>query len=199
MTSWIKCTWVSYIWSHVLGFVKRTQTTNYIKDPPHTRLNSYKGARLYDCAAVATSNSDTRHPYFHLWTTDIKKNGLWWPKQVLSFSNNHSISDLHCTVFPNNSSTGLNTTHKVIFYTMLKSLLGNAMLYNSWVHVLHITYFWSPTIYWKPSVTNHFDLFIINKDDNQHVFQSCIGLVNMEPLMANTMSTDCFRKKWMQS
>ena len=34
--------------------------------------------------------------------------------------------------------------------------------------------------------TNHFDLFVINKDDNQHVFQSCIGLVNMEPFMANT-------------
>ena len=77
---------------------------------------------------------------------------------------------------------------------MLKSLLGNEMLYNSWVYVLHITYFWSPTIHWKPSVTNHFDLFVINKDDNQHVFQSCIGLVNMEPFMANTMSTDCFRK-----
>ena len=38
----------------------RKENTNYnIKDPPHTRLNSYKGARLYDCAAVATSNSDT--------------------------------------------------------------------------------------------------------------------------------------------
>ena len=37
------------------------ENTNYnIKDPPHTRLNSYKGARLYNnCAAVATSNSDT--------------------------------------------------------------------------------------------------------------------------------------------
>ena len=81
---------------------------------------------------------------------------------------------------------------------MLKSLLGSEMLYNSSVHVLHITYFWSPTIYWKPSATNHFDLFVINKDDNQHIFQSCIGLVNMEPFMANTMSTDCFRKKLMQ-
>ena len=70
---------------------------------------------------------------------------------------------------------------------MLKSLLGNEMLYNSWVNVLHITYFWSPTIiiYWKPPVTYHFDLFVINKDDNQHVFQSCTGLVNMEPFMAN--------------
>lgn len=104
------------------------------------------------------------------------------------------ISQIYIVQFFPTSLTGLNTTHKVIFYTMLKSLLGNEMLYNSWVHVLHITYFWSPTIYWKPSVTNHFDLFVINKDDNQHVFQSCIGLVNMEPFMANTMSTDCFRK-----
>ena len=70
---------------------------------------------------------------------------------------------------------------------MLESLLGNEMLYNSWVHVLHITHFWSRTIYWKPSVTNHFDLFVINKDDNQHVFQSCIGLVNRETFMANTI------------
>ena len=43
--------------------------------------------------------------------------------------------------------------------------------------------------------SNHFDLFLINKDDNQHVFQSCIGSVNMEAFMANTISTDCFRKK----
>ena len=36
------------------------KNTNYnIKDPLHTRLNSYKGARLYNCAAVATCNSDT--------------------------------------------------------------------------------------------------------------------------------------------
>ena len=49
------------------------------------------------------------------------------------------------------------------------------------------------------TISNHFDLFLINKDDNKHVFQSCIGLVNMETFMANTMSTDCFRKKWIQS
>ena len=55
--------------------------------------------------------------------------------------------------FPTSLPTGLNTTHKVICYIMLKSLLGNEMLYNSWVQVLHITYFWSGTIYWKPSVT----------------------------------------------
>ena len=89
--------------------------------------------------------------------------------------------------FPTSLPTGLNTTHKVIFYTMFKSLLGNEMLYNSWVHVLHITYF-------LETISNPFNLFVINKDDNQHVFQSCIGLVNMEPFMANTMSTDCFRK-----
>ena len=36
------------------------ENTNYnIKDAPHTRLNSCKGARLYNCAAVATCNSDT--------------------------------------------------------------------------------------------------------------------------------------------
>ena len=39
------------------GFVKRTQTTTL--EIHHTRLNSYKGARLYNCAAVATCNSDT--------------------------------------------------------------------------------------------------------------------------------------------
>ena len=39
------------------GFVKRTQTTTL--KIHHTRLNSYKGARLYNCAAVATCNSDT--------------------------------------------------------------------------------------------------------------------------------------------
>ena len=35
--------------------------------------------------------------------------------------------------FPTSLPTGLNTTHKVISYTntMLKSLLGNEMLYNS--------------------------------------------------------------------
>ena len=82
---------------------------------------------------------------------------------------------------------------------LIKSLLRNEMLYNSWVHVLHITYFWSPTIYWKPWVTNHFDLFVINEDDNQHVFQSCIGLVNMEPFMANTMSTDTILKQFLTS
>ena len=42
-----------------VGGVKRTQTTNNNKDAPHTRLNSCKGARLYNCAAVATFNSDT--------------------------------------------------------------------------------------------------------------------------------------------
>ena len=39
------------------GFVKRTQTTTL--KIHHTRLNSYKGVRLYNCAAVATCNSDT--------------------------------------------------------------------------------------------------------------------------------------------
>ena len=55
------------------------ENTNYnIKDPPHTRLNSYKGARLYDCAAVATSNSDTsilslvNHLYQEKWTVVTK-------------------------------------------------------------------------------------------------------------------------------
>ena len=43
-------------------------------------------------------------------------------------------------------------------------------------------------------ISKHFDLFVINKDDNHHVFQSCIGLVNMETFMANTMSTDYFWK-----
>ena len=135
------------------------------------------------------------HAYFHLWTTDIKKNGLWWPNRYYH-SPTIIISQIYIVQFFPTSLTGLNTTHKVIFYTMLKSLLGNDMLYNSWVHVLPITYFWSPTIYWKPSVTNHFDLFVITKDENQHVFQSCIALV--KPFMANTMSTDCFRKKWIQ-
>ena len=35
----------------------------------------------------------------------------------------------------------------------------------------------------------------MNKEDNQHVFQFRISLVSMETFMANTMSTDCFRKK----
>ena len=39
------------------GFVKITQTTTL--KIHHTWLNSYKGARLYNCAAVATCNSDT--------------------------------------------------------------------------------------------------------------------------------------------
>ena len=55
--------------------------------------------------------------------------------------------------FPTSLPTGLKTSHKVICYIIIKSLLGNEMLYNSWLQVLHITYFWSPTIYWKPSVT----------------------------------------------
>ena len=38
------------------GFVKRTQTITL--KIHHTTLNSCKGARLYDCAAVATCNSD---------------------------------------------------------------------------------------------------------------------------------------------
>ena len=45
------------------------------------------------------------------------------------------------------------------------------------------------------TISKHFDLFLINKDDNQHVSKSCIGSVNMEAFMAITMSTDCFREK----
>ena len=78
---------------------------------------------------------------------------------------------------------------------MLESLLGNEMLYNSWVHyVAHSIFLISNNL--LETISNHFDLFLINKDDNQHVFQlSCIGSVNMEAFMANTMSTDCSRKK----
>ena len=43
-------------------------------------------------------------------------------------------------------------THEIKNFNS-KSLLGNEMLYNSRVHVLFITNFWSATIYWKPSVT----------------------------------------------
>ena len=39
------------------GVVKGTHTT--VLRSTSYRLNSYKGVRLYDCAAVATSNSDT--------------------------------------------------------------------------------------------------------------------------------------------
>ena len=131
------------------GVVKRTQTTilkiHLVLGWIHTREQDYTTVLLeLPVTQICV--------YFHLWTTDIKKNGLWWPKHVLSFSNNQNISDLHCTVFPTSLPIGLNTTHKVIFYAMFKSLLGNEMLYNSWLHVLHITYFLSPTIYWKPSV-----------------------------------------------
>ena len=30
------------------------------------------------------------------------------------------------------------------------------------------------------TICNHFDLFLMNNDDNQHVLQSYIGLVNVE-------------------
>ena len=150
-----------------VGGVKRTQTTilkmHLIPGWIHAREQYYTTVLLWLAVTLT-------HVYFHLWTTDIKKNGLWWPKHVLSFSNNHNISDLHSTVFPNISSyrSEYNSQSDILHN---KSLLGNQILYNSWVHVLHITYFWSPTIiYWKPSVTYHFDLFIINKDDKQHVF-----------------------------
>ena len=39
------------------GFVKRTQNTTL--KIHHTRMNSYKGARLYNCAAVAICISAT--------------------------------------------------------------------------------------------------------------------------------------------
>ena len=45
------------------GFVKRTQTTTL--KIHHTRMNSYKGASLYNCAAVAISVTQI-HVYFHL-------------------------------------------------------------------------------------------------------------------------------------
>ena len=83
----------------------------------------------------------------------------------------------------------------VICYIMLESLLGNEMLYNLQLstYVAHSIFLISNNL--LETISNHFDLFLINKDDNQHVFQSCIGSVNMEAFMANTMSTDCFRKK----
>ena len=49
---------------------------------------------------------------------------------------------------------------------MLKSLLGNEMLYSSWVHVLHITYFNQQQL--LEIISNHFDLFVINKDDSSY-------------------------------
>ena len=84
-----------------VGGVKRTQTTilkmHLIPGWIHAREQDYTTVLLWLPVTLT-------HVYFHLWTTDIKKNGLWWPKHVLSFSNNHNISDLHCTVFPNISS-----------------------------------------------------------------------------------------------
>ena len=78
------------------------ENTDYnIKEPPHMRLNSYKGARLHDCAAVATCNSDTcilspvNNCYHGKWTVVNK---------IRTIVLQHDISDLHCTVFPNISS-----------------------------------------------------------------------------------------------
>ena len=82
---------------------------------------------------------------------------------------------------------------------MLKSLLGDEMLYKSWVHVLHITIIFDHQQIVLETIINHSYLFVINKDDNRHVFQYCNRLFKVETFMANTMSTDCLRKEWIQS
>ena len=77
--------------------------------------------------------------------------------------------------FPRSPPTGLNTIHKVICYIMLKSLLGNEMSTTAEYMCSHKIFLISNNL--LETISNHFSLFVINKDDNQRLFQSCIVLV----------------------
>ena len=92
------------------------------------------------------------------------------------------ISDLHFTDFPNISSYRFEYNSQKKCYILLKSLLANKMLLSK--SVAHNIFLISNNL--LETICNHFDLFLMNNDDNQHVLQSYIGLVNVETFMANT-------------